>query len=76
MSNKPLQDGRGKQNQQSAKKDVEQVVTDLHLTKDERKKLHDALGEDYLGYHEILARGKSLFDPYHISYKNGEKPRW
>lgn len=76
MSNKPLKDGKGKQNQQSAKKDVEQVVTELHLTKDERRELHDALREDYLGYHEILARAKSLFKPYDISYKKGEQPRW
>lgn len=76
MSNKELEEGRGKQNQQAAKKDVDQVVRDLHLTKDERRELHDALGEDYLGYHKILERAKSLFDPYHISYKNGKKPRW
>lgn len=76
MSNKPLQEGRGKQNQQSANKDVDNVVRDLHLEPDERDELHDLLREDYLGYQEILARAKSRFDPCHVKYKNGEKPRW
>ncbi|XWK86935.1 MAG: hypothetical protein U7127_22425 [Phormidium sp.] len=75
MSNKPMKDQR-KENRESAEKKVNQVVAALKLTKDERKQLHDALGEDYLDYQEILARAKRMFDPYDISYKGGEQPRW
>ncbi len=75
MSNKPFKDER-KQNRESAQKDVDNVVKELHLTPDERDKLHDELGEDYLGYHEILDRAKSLFSKRHVNYKNGEKDRW
>ncbi|MDF0553969.1 hypothetical protein [Kamptonema sp. UHCC 0994] len=76
MSNKPLEEGRGKQNQQSANKDVDNVVKDLHLTKNERKELHDLLKEDYLGYQEILTRAKERFPKRHSEYKDGEKDRW
>lgn len=68
--------GVRKQNRASAQKDVDNVVKDLHLTPDERGELHDLLGEDYLGYHEILDRAKTNFDPYNVKYKDGEKPRW
>jgi len=68
--------GVRKQNRESANKDVDNVVKDLHLQPDERGELHDLLGQDYLGYHEILDRAKARFDPYHLKYKNGEKPRW
>jgi len=68
--------GPPKQNQQAANKDVDSVVKDLHLEPGERGELHDLLREDYLGYQEILARAKSRFDPYHVKYKKGEKPRW
>jgi len=68
--------GARKQNRASAKKDVDNVVKDLHLTSSERRELHDALGEDYLGYQEILDRAKFLFDRYNISYKDGEQSRW
>jgi len=68
--------GARKQNRASAKKDVDNVVRDLHLTSAERRELHDALREDYLGYHEILDRAKTLFDRYDISYKDGEQDRW
>lgn len=76
MSNKPLEEGRGKQNQQSANKDVANVVKDLHLTPDERDVLHELLKEDYLGYQEILSRAKNNFSQYHVKYQNAEKPRW
>jgi hypothetical protein len=68
--------GARKQNRASAKKDVDSVVRDLHLTSSERRELHGALREDYLGYQEILDRAKSLFEKYNISYKDGEQPRW
>ena len=66
-----------KENRASAKQKVDKVVTELNLTSDERRELHDkALGEDYLDYHEILARAKAMFDPVNVQSKKGEKKRW
>jgi hypothetical protein len=75
MSKKQFSDDR-KENHESAKQKVDQVVSTLHLTQDERRNLHDSLGEDYLEYSEILAIAKGMFDSYHISYKDGKTPRW
>jgi hypothetical protein len=55
-----------KENRASAKQKVDKVVTELNLTQGERRELHDALGEDYLDYHEILARAKAMFDPVNV----------
>ncbi|MFB2919067.1 hypothetical protein [Aerosakkonema funiforme] len=68
--------GRRKQNRESAQKDVDNVVRDLHLDADERGDLHELLKEDYLGYQEILRRAKENFPIRHIKYKDGEKDRW
>jgi hypothetical protein len=65
-----------KENRDSAKQKVDKVVTELNLTPGERRELHDALGEDYLDYHEILARAKAMFDPVNVQSKRGEKKRW
>jgi hypothetical protein len=61
MSNKDFSDSR-KENRASAKDKVDQVVKALGLTKDERRKLHDALGEDYIEYQDILTLAKSMFN--------------
>lgn len=61
MSDKDFKDQR-KENRASAKKKVEQVVKELGLDKDERRDLHDALGEDYMEYQDILSLAKSLFN--------------
>lgn len=75
MSKKQFSDDR-KENRESAKQKVDQVVSALHLTQDERRSLHDSLGEDYLEHSKILAIAMGMFDPYHISYKDGKTPRW
>ena len=61
MSDKKFKDQR-KENRASAKKKVDQVVQDLGLTKEQRRELHDSLGEDYMDYQDILALAKSLFN--------------
>ncbi len=59
MSNKPMKDDRT-ENRESAQDKVEQVVTKLKLTKNERQQLHYRL-EDYMSYHDILELAKSMF---------------
>jgi len=66
-----------KENRESAQKKVNQVVSALSLTPDERRQLHDAItGNDYMSYEEILKLAKSMFDPVHIQSSKGNKPRW
>jgi hypothetical protein len=66
-----------KENRESAQEKVDQVVSTLSLTKDERRELHDAItGNDYMDYHEILARAKTMFEPVNVQSKKGDKERW
>jgi hypothetical protein len=66
-----------KENRESAQKKVDNVVSDLNLTKDERRELHDSItGNDYMDYSEILALAKSIFDPINVQSKKGDRPRW
>jgi hypothetical protein len=66
-----------KENREAAQKKVDQVVSALSLTKDERRDLHDAItGNDYMEYQEILALAKTMFDPINVQSSKGEKPRW
>ena len=75
MSNKPL--NNRKENRESAQKKVDNVVSELNLTPDERRQLHnDITGEDYLSYQEILQRAKAMFDPVNIQSKKKDKKRW
>lgn len=75
MSDKQMK-GQLKENRDSAKQKVDRVVTELNLTPDERRDLHDALGEDYLDYHDILSRAKNMFYPINIQSKKGDNKRW
>jgi hypothetical protein len=66
-----------KENRESAQKKVDQVVSALSLTKDERRELHDAItGNDYIDFHELIAMAKSMFDPVNVQSKKGEEKRW
>jgi dsDNA-specific endonuclease/ATPase MutS2 len=77
MSKKELDQKQPKENRESAQKKVDKVVSTLSLTKDERRKLHDAItGNDYMEYQEILKLAKSMFEPIHVKSSKGEKPRW
>lgn len=49
-----------KENRESAQKKVDRAVKEAGLTPDQRRKLHDALGEDYIDYNEILRRAKEI----------------
>ncbi|GEM_PF-3483810 len=68
---------REKENRESAQKKVDQVVSALSLTKDERRQLHESItGNDYMSYQKMLALAKGMFDPVHVQSSKGEKPRW
>ncbi|MEA5421359.1 hypothetical protein VB712_19210 [Spirulina sp. CCNP1310] len=77
MSDKDFKDKPKKENRESAQKKVENVVSALNLTKDERRQLHDGItGQDYLDYQEILKIAKNMFDPVNIQSKQKEQSRW
>lgn len=77
MTKKDNDNSDRKENRESAQKKVDQVVSALSLTKDERRELHDEItGNDYMEYQEMLALAKSRFDPINIQSSKGEKPRW
>lgn len=59
MSNKPFKDER-KENRESAQKKVKKAVKAAGLDKDQRRKLHDRLREDYMEYQDILDIAKEI----------------
>jgi dsDNA-specific endonuclease/ATPase MutS2 len=66
-----------KENRESAQKKVDSVVSDLSLTKDERRELHDSItGNDYMDFHDLIALAKQMFDPINTQSKKGENERW
>jgi hypothetical protein len=73
----PKEEGKGKENRESAQRKVDQVVSALSLTQGERQRLHHEItGNDYMDYQEILALAKSMFDPVNVQSSKGEKRRW
>lgn len=75
MSSK--EEEKRKENRESAQKKVDKVVSTLNLTKDERRRLHDAItGNDYMEFFDIIALAKSLFDQINVQSKKGENARW
>ncbi|NJR15291.1 MAG: hypothetical protein HC785_05990 [Calothrix sp. CSU_2_0] len=46
--------GNRKENRESAQEKVDNAVREAGLSKNQRKKLHDRLGQDYMEYSEIL----------------------
>ena len=66
-----------KENRESAQKKVDNVVSALNLTKDERRDLHDAItGNDYMEYSDMISLAKSMFEPINVQSKKGDQPRW
>jgi hypothetical protein len=75
MSSK--EEEKRKENRESAQKKVDQVVSALNLTKDERRELHDSItGNDYMEFSDLISLAKSLFEPINVQSKKGENPRW
>ena len=75
MSSK--EEEKRKENRESAQKKVDQVVSTLNLTKDERRELHDSItGNDYMDFHDLIALAKSMFEPVNVQSKKGEEERW
>ena len=66
-----------KENRESAQKKVDNVVSALNLTKDERRELHDTItGNDYMEYSEMLYLAKSIFPRINVQSKKGDRDRW
>ncbi len=66
-----------KENRESAQQKVDNVVSALNLTKDERRQLHDEItGNDYMEYSDMISLAKRKFDRINVQSKKGDKPRW